>query len=92
MKILTGCVLSISMVISMPAFACDQQQAVDMMVKLSTALGEMAGAAKTEEDSLKVTAANARVNEAGEALAAGKPDQACEIYQSIAAEHGISLD
>ena len=31
-----------------PALACDQQQAVDMMVKLSTALGEKAGAAKTE--------------------------------------------
>jgi len=75
-----------------PAIACDQQEAVDLMVKLSTALGEKAGAAKTEEDSLKVTAANARVNEAGAALAAGDPDKACEIYRAVAAEQGINLD
>lgn len=75
-----------------PVLACDQQQAVDMMVKLSTALGEKAGAAKTEEDSQKVTAANAKVNEGGAALAAGDPDKACEIYQAVAKEEGISLD
>lgn len=75
-----------------PAFACDQQEAVDLMVKLSTALGEKAGAAKTEEDSLRVTAANAKVNEAGAALAAGDPDKACEIYRAVAAEEGINLD
>lgn len=75
-----------------PAMACDQQQAVDMMVKLSTALGEKAGAAKTEEDSLKVTAANAKVNEGGAALAAGDPDKACEIYQAVATEQGIPLN
>jgi hypothetical protein len=74
-----------------PVLACDQQQAVDMMVKLSTALGEKAGAAKTEEDSQKVTAANAKVNEGGAALAAGDPDKACEIYQAVAKEEGISL-
>lgn len=74
-----------------PALACDQQQAVDMMVKLSTALGEKAGAAKTEEDSQKVVAANGKVNEGGAALAAGNPDKACEIYQAVAAEQGISL-
>lgn len=79
-------VLSVS-----PVLACDQQQAVDMMVKLSTALGEKAGAAKTEEDSQKVTAANAKVNEGGAALAAGDPDKACEIYQAVAKEEGISL-
>jgi hypothetical protein len=92
MKIVAGSIVSLSLLMAAPAYACDQQQAVDMMVKLSTALGEKAGAAKTEEDSLKVTAANARVNEAGEALAAGNPDKACEIYQSVADEHGISLD
>ena len=32
-----------------PVLACDQQEAVDLMVKVSTALGEKAGAAKTEE-------------------------------------------
>lgn len=77
---------------ALPAFACDQQEAVDLMVKLSTALGEKAGAAKTEEDSLRVTAANAKVNEAGAALAAGDPDKACEIYRAVAAEEGINLD
>lgn len=75
-----------------PAFACDQQQAVDMMVKLSTALGQKAGAAKTAEESQAVTAANERVNEAGAALAAGDPDKACEIYRAVAAQEGISLD
>jgi len=75
-----------------PVLACDQQEAVDLMVKISTALGEKAGAAKTEEDSLKVTAANAKMNEGGEALAAGNPDKACEIYRAVAAEEGIALD
>lgn len=75
-----------------PAMACDQQQAVDMMVKLSTALGEKAGAAKTEEDSQKVVAANGKVNEGGAALAAGDPDKACEIYQAVAKDEGIPLE
>jgi len=75
-----------------PVFACDQQEAVDLMVKVSTALGEKAGAAKTEEDSLKVTAANARMNEGGEALSAGNPDKACEIYRAVAKDEGIPLD
>lgn len=91
MRALTGA-LFLSLLTASPALACDQQQAVDMMVKLSTALGQKAGAAKTEEDSQKVTAANARVNEAGEALAAGNPDKACEIYRDVAAREGISLD
>jgi hypothetical protein len=75
-----------------PALACDQQQAVDLMVKLSTALGEKAAAAQTEEDSQRVVAANAKVNEAGEALAAGDPDKACEIYRAVAKEQGIPLE
>jgi hypothetical protein len=75
-----------------PAFACDQQQAVDLMVKLSTALGEKAAAAQTEEDSQRVVAANAKVNEGGEALAAGDPDKACEIYRAVAKEQGIPLE
>jgi hypothetical protein len=75
-----------------PALACDQQEAVDLMVKVSTALGEKAGAAKTEEDSQKVVAANGKVNEGGAALAAGNPDKACEIYRAVAAEEGIKLD
>ncbi|MDY0872717.1 hypothetical protein [Dongia rigui] len=75
-----------------PVFACDQQEAVDLMVKVSTALGEKAGAAKTEEDSLKVTAANARMNEGGAALSAGDPDKACEIYRAVAKDEGISLE
>jgi hypothetical protein len=75
-----------------PALACDQQQAVDMMVKLTTGLGQKAGAAKTAEESQAVTAANERVNEAGAALAAGDPDKACEIYREVAAQEGISLN
>jgi hypothetical protein len=74
-----------------PALACDQQEAVDLMVKVSTALGEKAGAAKTEEDSQKVTAANAKMNEGGAALAAGDPDKACEIYRAVAQQEGIPL-
>lgn len=75
-----------------PAYACDQQEAVDLMVKVSTALGDKAGAAQTEEDSLRVTAANAKMNEGGAALAAGDPDKACEIYRAVAKEQGIPLE
>ncbi|WP_374651359.1 hypothetical protein [Dongia sp.] len=75
-----------------PALACDQQEAVDLMVKLSTALGEKAAAAKTEEDSQRVVAANGRMNEGGEALAAGNPDKACEIYRAVAKDEGIPLE
>jgi len=92
MKIRFALMVSAFTLAASQAFACDQQQAVDMMVKLSTALGEKAGAAKTEEDSQKVVAANAKVNEGGAALAAGNPDKACEIYQAVAAEQGISLN
>lgn len=92
MKIGFAILVSAVALATSPAFACDQQQAVDMMVKLSTALGEKAGAAKTEEDSQKVVAANAKVNEGGEALAAGNPDKACEIYQAVATEQGITLN
>lgn len=71
--------------------ACDQQQAVDMMVRLTTALGQKAGAAKTAEESRAVADANSRVNEAGAALAAGDPQKACDIYRAVAAEQGIAL-
>jgi hypothetical protein len=74
-----------------PVIACDQQEAVDMMVKLTTALGQKAGAAATAEESQAIVDANGRVNEAGAALAAGDPEKACEIYRQVAAEQGISL-
>jgi uncharacterized protein YggE len=74
-----------------PALACDQQEAVDLMIKVSTGLGEKAAEAKTEEDSLRVTAANARMNEAGDALAKGDPETACDIYRAVAAEEGVPL-
>lgn len=92
MKILPVAVSIAVLAFATPTLACDQQQAVDMMVKLSTALGEKAGAAQTEEDSQKVVAANTRVNEAGEALASGDTDKACEIYRDVAAKEGISLE
>lgn len=74
-----------------PAFACDEQEAVDLMVKISTALGEKAGTAKTEEDSQKIAAANAKMRESADALSAGNPDKACEIYRAVAKEEGIAL-
>lgn len=92
MKHLFGLLVAATLFLSAPASACDQQEAVDLMVKLSTALGQKAGAAQTEEESLAVAAANARVNEAGEALAAGDTDKACEIYRAVAAQEGISLE
>jgi hypothetical protein len=92
MKKLITPVAALLVLAATPALACDQQEAVDLMVKVSTALGEKAGAAKTEEDSLKVTAANARVNEGGAALAAGDPDKACEIYRAVAKDEGIPLE
>lgn len=91
MKSVLGLAICGVLFLSAPALACDQQEAVDLMVKLSTALGQKAGAAQTEEESLAVTAANARMNEAGEALAAGDTDKACEIYRAVAAQEGISL-
>ena len=92
MKLLPRAAVLAAITFASPAFACDQQQAVDLMVKLSTALGEKAGAAQTEEESQKIAAANSRVNEAGAALAAGDPDKACEIYRDVAAQEGISLE
>lgn len=90
-KLITSVVALVALSTS-PVLACDQQEAVDLMVKVSTALGEKAGAAKTEEDSLKVAAANAKVNEGGEALSAGNSDKACEIYRAVAKEEGIPLN
>lgn len=92
MKNILALTFGIVLMAATPALACDQQEAVDLMVKLSTALGEKAGAAKTEEDSQKVVAANGKVNEGGAALAAGNPDKACEIYRAVAAEEGITLN
>lgn len=92
MKRLRAVLASLFLLHAAPALACDQQEAVDLMVKLSTALGEKAGAAKTEEESLRVSAANTKINEAGQALAAGDTDKACEIYRAVAAEEGIALN
>lgn len=79
--------------VASPAFAgCDQAQAIDKMTKLTTALGEKAGAATTAEDSAKVVAANEKVNQGGEALGKGDYDKACEIYDAVAKENGISLN
>lgn len=91
MKNITSVLVALLTLSATPAFACDQQEAVDLMVKVSTALGEKAGAAQTEEDSQKVVAANAKMNEGGEALAAGNPDKACEFYRAVAQEEGIPL-
>lgn len=89
-KLATGIVLAVT--ISSPAFAgCDQAQAIDKMTKLTTALGEQAGAATTAEESAKVVAANEKVNQGGAALAQGDFDKACEIYDAVAKENGISL-
>jgi hypothetical protein len=74
-----------------PAFACDQNQAVDKMTKLVTALGQKAGQATTAEDSQKVVAANEKVNRGGAALGKGDYDKACSIYDEVAKENGISL-
>ena len=92
MKNITSVLVALLTLSATPAFACDQQEAVDLMVKVSTALGEKAGAAQTEEDSQRVVAANAKMNEGGEALAASNPDKACEIYRAVAKENGIPLE
>ncbi|MBL8708710.1 MAG: hypothetical protein JNL25_05930 [Rhodospirillaceae bacterium] len=92
MKRFIAALFALTILGAQPALACDQEEAVAMMVKLVTGLGAKAGAAKTEEESLAVTQANARVNEAGEALAAGDFDKACEIYRAVAAQEGIALD
>jgi hypothetical protein len=74
-----------------PALACDQNQAVDKMTKLATALGQKAGQATTNDDSQKIVAANQKLNEGGEALGKGDYDKACSIYDEIAKEQGVSL-
>lgn len=92
MKNITRVLFALITLSATPAFACDQQEAVDLMVKVQTALGEKAGAAQTAEDSERVVAANAKMNDGGAALAAGDPDKACEIYKAVAAENGIPLN
>jgi len=78
--------------LSAPAFAgCDQAQAVDKMTKVATALGQKAGQATTEEDSKKIVAANEKVNEGGAELGKGNYDKACEIYDQVAKDNGITL-
>ena len=84
-----ACLVSAALVT--PAFACDQNQAVDKMTKVATALGEQAGQAPTAEESQKIVAANEKVNQGGEALGKGDYDKACEIYDEVAKENGISL-
>ncbi len=85
-------VTSLMVLLASPALACDEQEAVDLMVKISTALGEKASVAKTEEDSQKIADANAKMRESADALSAGNPDKACEIYRAIAKEEGIALE
>lgn len=85
--------LVMAVCLSSPAFAgCDQAQAIDKMTKLTTALGEKAGQAATADDSQKIVAANEKVNQGGEALGKGDYDKACEIYDAVAKENGISLN
>ena len=81
----------ISAALITPALACDQNQAVDKMTKLATALGQKASQATTEDDSKKIVAANEKVNQGGEALGKGDYDKACKIYDEVAKENGISL-
>jgi hypothetical protein len=81
----------VSAVLVTPALACDQNQAVDKMTKLATALGQKASQATTNEDSQKIVAANQKLNEGGQALGAGDYDKACQIYDEVAKENGIAL-
>jgi len=74
-----------------PALACDQNQAVDKMTKLANALGQKASQATTADDSNKIVAANQKLNEGGDALGKGDYDKACQIYDEVAKENGISL-
>lgn len=79
------------MTASAPAFACSQQEAVDKMTKVATALGQKAGEATTAEESQKIVAANEKVNEGGAELGKGNYDKACEIYDQVAKDNGITL-
>ncbi|HVO01942.1 MAG TPA: hypothetical protein VMT54_07055 [Candidatus Cybelea sp.] len=77
--------------LSAPALACTQQEAVDKMTKLATALGQKASQATTQDDSNKIVAANEKVNEGGTALGNGDYDKACSIYDQVAKDNGITL-
>ena len=88
-RFVTACLIGAAF--ATPALACDQNQAVDKMTKLATALGQKAGEATTAEDSQKIVAANEKLNEGGQALGAGDYDKACSIYDAIAKDEGISL-
>lgn len=74
------------------AFAgCTRDQAIQKMSAVATGLGQKAAQAKTADDSQKLQAGYARLNEGGEAMAKQDFDKACQVYDGVAKDFDLKL-
>lgn len=89
--LLYGLTIVCGLGLAAPAFACTQEEAINMMTKVAAGLGDKGAQASTAEESEKIVAANQKLNEAGTALGNGDNDTACKIYQEVADEFGIAM-
>jgi len=76
---------------SLAEAACDMNQAIAKMAKLSEALGQRAAEAKTAQDSQKVIDANKKVTDAASFYQKQDYSAACDAYDKIANENNIKL-
>ncbi|HTS94486.1 MAG TPA: hypothetical protein VMG55_20925 [Stellaceae bacterium] len=63
---------------------CTYDQAVQKMTAVANGLGQKLAQAKTPDETQKIQAGYAKLNEGGEALAKQDYDKACTIYDGIA--------
>jgi len=68
---------------------CTRDQAIQKMSAVANGLGQKAGQAKTAEDTQKIQAGYAKLNEGGDAMAKQDFDKACAIYDSIAKDFDL---
>ena len=73
------------------AFACTQEEATNKLMKLMEKMEPVMSAADTAEETQKLVAVNEKINQAGTALAEGKYDDACKLYDEAAADAGVDL-
>lgn len=71
--------------------ACTQEEATNKLMKLMEKMEPVMAAAQTAEDSQKLVAINEKINQGGTALAEGKYDDACTLYDEAAADAGVDL-
>jgi len=68
---------------------CSQQDAVDKMMAVSQGLEKLQ--ADNAIDTDRLLAANEKLNQGGGALGGGNYDEACQIYDEIAKDNGITM-